>query len=196
MEDDTVDDAQQEAYKKVAEIIAKGAEVGGKKKKRNRRNKKKGQDSLTNELLNNLDTDDLVDFINNCGAKKEDIKRTGQAGPHCSAKKTGNNECFDCDRASAADSETHKSVSTTDPCPMTCQGAASSAKASESAGKAVSSSQEPISVPRGQHSKRKRMKQRAKALAEEQKRLGRDEAATASMAETIDSEQQEQPAEP
>ena len=48
----------------------------GKKKKRNRRNKKKAQDSVTNELLNNLDTDDLVDFINNCGSKKEDLKKS------------------------------------------------------------------------------------------------------------------------
>ena len=47
----------------------------GKKKKR-RRNKKKGQDSVTNELLNNLDTDDLVDFINNCGPKKDDLKKS------------------------------------------------------------------------------------------------------------------------
>ena len=31
---------------------------------------------MTNELLNNLDTDDLVDFINNCGSKKDDLKKT------------------------------------------------------------------------------------------------------------------------
>ena len=31
---------------------------------------------MTNELLNNLDTDDLVDFINNCSSKKEDLKKT------------------------------------------------------------------------------------------------------------------------
>ena len=30
---------------------------------------------MTNELLNNLDTDDLVDFINSCGSKKEDIRK-------------------------------------------------------------------------------------------------------------------------
>ena len=47
----------------------------GKKSKRNRRNKKKAQDSVTNELLNNLDTDDLVDFINNGSSKKEDLKK-------------------------------------------------------------------------------------------------------------------------
>ena len=34
---------------------------------------------MTNELLNNLDTDDLVDFINNCGSKKEDLKKTRAA---------------------------------------------------------------------------------------------------------------------
>ncbi len=47
---------------------------GKNKKKRNRRKNKK-QDSVTNELLNNLDTDDLVDFINSCGSKKEDLKK-------------------------------------------------------------------------------------------------------------------------
>jgi hypothetical protein len=47
----------------------------GKKKKRNRRSKNKANQSVTNELLNNLDTDDLVDFINNCGSKKEDLKK-------------------------------------------------------------------------------------------------------------------------
>lgn len=59
-----------------AGVAEKVEEASGKKKKRNRRNKKKALDSLTNELLNNLDTDDLVDFINNCGAKKEDIRKT------------------------------------------------------------------------------------------------------------------------
>lgn len=29
--------------------------------------------------MNNLDTDDLVDFINNCGSKKEDLKKQGSA---------------------------------------------------------------------------------------------------------------------
>ena len=49
-------------------------ESQGKKKKRNLRKNKK-QDSVTNELLNNLDTDDLVDFINSCGSsKKDDLK--------------------------------------------------------------------------------------------------------------------------
>ena len=53
-------------------------EQAGKKKKRNRRpNKNRGKDSLTNELLNNLDTDELVDFINNCGSKKDDLKKSG-----------------------------------------------------------------------------------------------------------------------
>ena len=52
-----------------------GAEPPVKKPKRKRRNKKKTQDPVTNELLNNLDTDDLVDFINNCGSKKEDLKK-------------------------------------------------------------------------------------------------------------------------
>ena len=47
---------------------------GKNKKKRNRRKNKK-QDSVTNELLNNLDTDDLVDFINSCGSKKDDLKK-------------------------------------------------------------------------------------------------------------------------
>jgi len=32
---------------------------------------------VTNELLNNLDTDDLVDFINNGCSKKEDLKKSG-----------------------------------------------------------------------------------------------------------------------
>lgn len=51
-------------------------EQTGKKKKRNRRpHKHRAKDSLTNELLNNLDTDDLVDFINNCGSKKDDLKK-------------------------------------------------------------------------------------------------------------------------
>lgn len=55
-----------------------GTQKEGKKRKRksNRRKaKNKGQDALTNELLNNLDTDDLVDFINNGSSKKEDLKR-------------------------------------------------------------------------------------------------------------------------
>ena len=51
------------------------ATINGKKKKRNRRSKNKANPSVTNELLNNLDTDDLVDFINNCGSKKEDLKK-------------------------------------------------------------------------------------------------------------------------
>ena len=55
------------------------AETTAKKSKRKRRNKKKAQDPMTNELLNNLDTDDLVDFINNCGSKKEDLKKTRAA---------------------------------------------------------------------------------------------------------------------
>ena len=49
------------------------------KKKRNRRAKTRANQKVTNELLNNLDTDDLVDFINNCGSKKEDLKKQGSA---------------------------------------------------------------------------------------------------------------------
>ena len=95
------------------------AEPGGKKKKRNRRKLKKAQDSVTNELLNNLDTDDLVDFINNCGAKKDDIKKTAAAqGPQSNAKKAhGPESCSDQDRVSNAtvtDQDGTKSTRTAD----------------------------------------------------------------------------------
>ena len=55
------------------------ATTGRSKAKRKRRAKNKANHSVTNELLNNLDTDDLVDFINNCGSKKEDLKKQGSA---------------------------------------------------------------------------------------------------------------------
>lgn len=50
-------------------------QTAGKKKKRNRRSKNKANHSVTNEMLTKLDTDDLVDFINNCGSKKDDLKK-------------------------------------------------------------------------------------------------------------------------
>ena len=56
-------------------IINPGESSQGKSKKKRNRRKNKKQDSVTNELLNNLDTDDLVDFINSCGSKKDDFKK-------------------------------------------------------------------------------------------------------------------------
>ena len=43
---------------------------------------------MTNELLNNLDTDDLVDFINNCGSKKEDLKKSNSIKAEFQANNT------------------------------------------------------------------------------------------------------------
>ena len=49
------------------------------KNKKKRKKKKNAQDTLTNEQMNSLDIDELVEFINNKGSKKEDLQKAAMA---------------------------------------------------------------------------------------------------------------------